>query len=109
MRKKTKKTLHVVPYHRLWWAIMQEGNNTPLNVFDDPDDAILVGKRRAEQTHTEVVIHNDDGTVKERVTYRKYRRCRRCNVGAGWKGPFRAGEKGPNSAERKRPNTPAFS
>ena len=89
MRKKLNKTLHVVPYHCTLWAIMQEGNNTPLNVFEDPDVAIDIGKRRAERTHTAVVIHNEDGTVKERVTYRKYRRQRRCKATRKPKQPVR--------------------
>ena len=79
MRKKHKKTLHVIPFNDQW-ALMEEGNKAPIQIHESRELAVIYGSNQALNEQTEVAIHNDDGTVHNRESYRYHRSHRRCKA-----------------------------
>jgi hypothetical protein len=60
---------HVVP-HPEGWAIKGEGNEQYTAVYHYQRDAIERAKEIARNYSSSVVIHREDGTVRDRISYR---------------------------------------
>jgi Uncharacterized protein conserved in bacteria (DUF2188) len=59
--------VHVVPKGDRW-AVEVEGNGAS-STHDTQEDAISAGRRIAQQNRTELLIHGEDGQIRERSTY----------------------------------------
>jgi len=51
------------------WVNEVEGDGVLGGVHATKDEAVSVGRARAEQDQTEHVIHNEDGTISQRNSY----------------------------------------
>ncbi len=60
---------HVVP-HEKGWAIRGEGNVKYTEIFDTQAQAIREAKVIAKNYRSGVVIHGEDGRIRDRVSYR---------------------------------------
>ncbi|MCB0635034.1 MAG: DUF2188 domain-containing protein [Lewinella sp.] len=61
---------HVVP-HPEGWAVRGEGNERYTAVYKYQDDAIDRAKEVARNYGSSVVIHREDGTIRDRISYRE--------------------------------------
>lgn len=61
---------HVVPYED-GWAVRGEGNQRVTASYDYQDDAIERAKEIAKNYGSAVVIHRADGTIRDRISYKK--------------------------------------
>jgi hypothetical protein len=59
---------HVVP-HDDGWAIRGEGNERYTEIFDTQERAIREAKRIAKNYRSGVVIHGQNGRIRDRVSY----------------------------------------
>lgn len=60
---------HVVP-HEKGWAVKGEGNEKFTAVYEYQDDAIERAKDIARNYGSSVIIHREDGTIRDRISYR---------------------------------------
>jgi hypothetical protein len=60
--------VHTVPKDGRWVNEI-EGGETLGGIHATKDEAIAVGRARAQQDQTEHVIHNQDGTISARSSY----------------------------------------
>ena len=61
---------HVVP-HPEGWAVRGEGNQKYTAIFDYQDEAIERAKDIAYNYKSSVIIHRKDGTIRDRISYKK--------------------------------------
>ncbi|NNC84578.1 MAG: DUF2188 domain-containing protein [Bacteroidia bacterium] len=59
---------HVVPYEDEW-AVRGEGNKRVTAVYKYQDDAIAKARRIAINYGSDVIIHRQDGTIRDRNSY----------------------------------------
>jgi len=59
---------HVVP-HEYGWAIRREGNKRITSKHRRQDTAIRKAKRLARKYKADVIIHRQDGTIRDRINY----------------------------------------
>lgn len=64
------RNVHVV-HHKdgNQWQVKYEHDNTPLALFDTKQEAIDNGRELAMQNKAELVIHNMDGVISEKLSY----------------------------------------
>ncbi len=63
-----KKDYHVVP-HEEGWAVRREGAQRVSSQHDTQGDAINEGRRLAQKQHTELVIHDRRGRIRDSDSY----------------------------------------
>jgi hypothetical protein len=66
--KKVTHIQHVVP-HDEGWAIRGEGNERYSGIFDTQSKAISRAKEIAKNYQSGVVIHGEDGRIRDRISY----------------------------------------
>lgn len=59
---------HVVPYED-GWAVRGEGNERVTATYKYQSDAIDRAKSIARNYKSDVIIHREDGTIRDRVSY----------------------------------------
>ncbi len=59
---------HVVPYED-GWAVRREGNKRITSKHRRQDTAIRKAKRLARKYKADVIIHRQDGTIRDRINY----------------------------------------
>lgn len=59
---------HVVPYEE-GWAVRGEGNERVTATYKYQSDAIERAKTIARNYKSDVIIHREDGTIRDRVSY----------------------------------------
>ncbi len=59
---------HVVPYNN-GWAVRREGNKRITSKHRRQDTAIRKAKRIAKKRKADVIIHRQDGTIRDRINY----------------------------------------
>ncbi len=59
---------HVVPYDN-GWAVRREGNKRITSQHRRQDTAIRKAKRLARKYKADVIIHRQDGTIRDRINY----------------------------------------
>ncbi len=59
---------HVVPYENKW-AVKREGNERITSSHRHQDTAIRKAKRLARKYKADVIIHREDGTIRDRMSY----------------------------------------
>ena len=59
---------HVVPYKN-GWAVRREGNKRITSKHRKQSTAIRKAKRIARKRHADVIIHRQDGTIRDRVSF----------------------------------------
>ena len=59
---------HVVPYES-GWAVRREGNKRITSKHLRQDTAIRKAKRLARKYKADVIIHRQDGTIRDRINY----------------------------------------
>lgn len=59
---------HVVPYDN-GWAVRREGNKRITSKHRRQDTAIRKAKRLARKYKADVIIHRQDGTIRDRINY----------------------------------------
>ena len=59
---------HVVPYEN-GWALRREGNKRITSKHRLQDTAIHKAKRLARKYKADVIIHRQDGTIRDRINY----------------------------------------
>jgi hypothetical protein len=64
----TKGNPHVVP-HGDDWAVQREGNSKASSLHPTQTEAIEVGRRMAQQDHSELFIHRPNGQIRDRDSY----------------------------------------
>jgi len=69
-KHKRKRTWHqhVVPYEDRW-AVRREGNKRITSKHNYQDTAIRAAKRLAKKYKADVIIHREDGTIRDRISY----------------------------------------
>ncbi|MBJ2176501.1 DUF2188 domain-containing protein [Aureibaculum sp. A20] len=67
---KRKRTYHqhVVPYEDRW-AVRREGNKRITSAHKLQETAIRKAKRLAKKYKADVIIHRQDGTIRDRINY----------------------------------------
>ena len=60
---------HVVP-HPDGWAVRGEGNTRVTAIFDRQEEAIERARDIAFNYRADVIIHRQDGTIRDRISYR---------------------------------------
>jgi uncharacterized protein YdaT len=63
-----KRDAHVVP-HQEGWAAKREGASRAGSVHSTQKDAIGAATKTAKREHTEVVIHNRHGRIRDSDSY----------------------------------------
>ncbi len=63
-----KKSQHVVP-RDCGWAVRASGAARVSARFATQEEAIALGRERAQSQGTELYIHGTDGRIRERVSY----------------------------------------
>jgi len=64
----TKKNQHVVP-HESGWAVRGAGNGRATSVHDTQREAISAARETAIRQGSEMLIHGENGRIRERNTY----------------------------------------
>jgi hypothetical protein len=64
----TKKNQHVVP-HASGWAVRGAGNERATSVHGTQREAISVARETAIRQGSEMLIHGENGRIRERNTY----------------------------------------
>lgn len=64
----TKKNQHVVP-HSNGWAVKGAGNSRASSLHDTQRDAIKAARKTAIKESSEMLIHGQNGRIRERNTY----------------------------------------
>tara|TARA_R110002073_G_scaffold4213_3_gene28040 strand:- start:18314 stop:18592 length:279 start_codon:yes stop_codon:yes gene_type:complete len=59
---------HVVPYKDRW-AVRREGNKRITSKHNYQDTAIRKAKSIARKYKADVIIHREDGTIRDRINY----------------------------------------
>jgi len=59
---------HVVPYDS-GWAVRREGNKRITSKHRKQSTAITKAKRLARKYRADVIIHREDGTIRDRINY----------------------------------------
>lgn len=59
---------HVVPYEGDW-AVRREGNKRITSKHRKQSTAINAAKRLAKKYKADVIIHREDGTIRDRIGY----------------------------------------
>lgn len=59
---------HVIPYED-GWAVRREGNKRITSKHRRQDTAIRKAKRLARKYKADVIIHRQDGTIRDRINY----------------------------------------
>ncbi len=59
---------HVVPYEN-GWAVRREGNKRITSKHRRQDTAINKAKRLARKYKADVIIHRQDGSIRDRINY----------------------------------------
>ena len=62
------KNQHVVP-HSEGWGVKGEGNSKVTRVFETQRDAIAYGRQQAINQSSELLIHGQNGQIRERNSY----------------------------------------
>ena len=52
------------------WAVQVEGSSRARSLHDKKEPAQAAGQKAAKQNHAELLVHNRDGTLAERNTYK---------------------------------------
>lgn len=66
----SRKNQHVVP-HPEGWAVRVAGNQRVSSIHPTQAEAIETGRIRARGQGSELLIHGEDGRIRERNTYGK--------------------------------------
>lgn len=66
----TKKNQHVVP-HASGWAVRGAGNERTTSVYGTQREAISAAREAAIRQGSEMLIHGENGRIRERNTYGK--------------------------------------
>lgn len=61
---------HVVPYED-GWAVRGEGNERITASYEYQDDALRRARKIAKNYGSSVIIHRKDGSIRDRVSYKK--------------------------------------
>lgn len=64
-----KNKVHVTPHKHGGWQVKISGNERASNITSTQKDAIEIGKRRAIELRTELVIHGRDGKIRDADSY----------------------------------------
>ncbi|EKE32497.1 hypothetical protein MJ3_03652 [Salimicrobium jeotgali] len=59
---------HVIA-HEDGWAVQGESASQPTKVFDNKDEAVTRAKEIAQNKGGSVIIHKQDGTIQENISY----------------------------------------
>lgn len=62
------KNVHIVP-HSEGWAVRIEGNDRATSVHRTQEQAIDAGRERARRDETEILIHGENGRIRDRDSY----------------------------------------
>ncbi len=62
------KNVHIVP-HSDGWAVKIEGNDRATSVHRTQEQAINAGRDRARRDETEILIHGENGRIRDRDSY----------------------------------------
>ena len=60
---------HVVPTEDGRWAVQGEGNERATRVVDTQEEAIRIAREIAMNMESEVVIHGEDGQIRDSDSY----------------------------------------
>ena len=61
---------HVIPIRIGRWNVVAHGSAKPLKAFTTKDAAVTFAKKYASAVNpAEVIIHNTDGTITDRICY----------------------------------------
>ena len=67
-RRKKTHNQHVVP-NEDGWAVRGEGNDRITAKYDYQDDAIRRATEIAKNYNSDIIIHREDGTIRDRRSY----------------------------------------
>ena len=68
MSQKVAKAFRVVPFHD-YWAVMKEGNDTPIEIFPYQEDACLFGQELAAKKMSKLTIYDENETCVGRISF----------------------------------------
>lgn len=63
-----KKNQHITPKGNLW-QVIGSGNSKATKLFDTQKAAIEYGREIAKNQHSELVIHNTHGRIRDKDSY----------------------------------------
>jgi len=67
----SKSRVHVTPHKGGGWQVKVGGNQKASNITSTQKDAIGIGKDKAIDMKTELVIHGRDGKIRDAESYGK--------------------------------------
>lgn len=66
----SKRNQHVVP-HESGWAVKGAGNSRASSIHGTQRAAIIAAREAAMRQGSEMLVHSEDGRIRERNTYGK--------------------------------------
>ena len=63
-----KKQVHVTPHER-GWAVKKDGADRASRVMDTQKEAIRIAREQAMRSGTELLIHGQNGKIREKNSY----------------------------------------
>jgi hypothetical protein len=67
--KNMKKNHHVIPGSRGNWVVRTTNSSRAVKKFSTQQDAVEYGRTLAKKNKTELYIHREDGTIREKDSY----------------------------------------
>ncbi len=64
-----RKPVHVTPRGGQGWAVIREGNDRASSVHPTQAEAAKAGRDAARRDRTELLIHGQNGRIRERDSY----------------------------------------
>ena len=64
-----KTSKHVVPTPAGGWAVKNSGATRASRTFDTQSEAVEYGRTAAKKTHSELYVHGNDGTIRNKASY----------------------------------------
>ena len=65
----TAEAQHVIWHPGGGWSVKKEGASRATRHFDAREDAISYARKLSQKHHADVYIHDQDGMVREKVSY----------------------------------------
>jgi uncharacterized protein YdaT len=74
--KKHGRDKYIIPYKGNKWALKEEGNEKVDEVFENKDEAVKEGRKKAKDVNGTLTIQKRTGTIQHRISYNSHKRVR---------------------------------
>jgi uncharacterized protein YdaT len=64
-----KKVHHVFPHQGGGWSVRRSDTARASRIFSNKNDAIEYARKLAQKDHSDLFVHNKDGTISQKNSY----------------------------------------